>query len=64
MFTTVNETSWGPVHVSTPDLTTVNWSALGIVAIAAILIFRFKMATLKVLGICSALGLVAAYLIT
>ncbi len=62
MFTESNPASWGPINVSIPEISSVNTSAIAISLVAALLVFRFKLPTLQVLGICSALGLAAAYI--
>ena len=61
MFTNVSMESWGLLHVSVPELMSINWSALGIAAVAALLIFRFRWPTLRVLAVCALLGALAAY---
>jgi len=47
----------GPLALTLPVLTSVNWIAVGLAALASVLIFRFKWSTLKVLGVCVALGI-------
>jgi len=59
-FDVVDEISVGPITVPVPDPSTVNFSAIVIALIAATLVFRFKVATLRVLGICAALGAAGA----
>jgi chromate transporter len=61
MFTTVSMESWGLLHVSVPELMSINWSALGIAAVAAVLIFRCGWPTLRVLAVCALLGALVAY---
>lgn len=61
MFTNVSMESWGPLHVSVPELVSINWSALAIAAVAAALIFRFGWPTLRVLAVCALLGALVAY---
>ena len=56
LFTDVNNKEWGPLHMSIPELTSIQWSALGISAVAALLIFRLNWPTLRVLAVCSVLG--------
>jgi chromate transporter len=43
-----------------PSLASVNWVAVAIGVIAAVLVFRLSLGTLKVLGLCAALGCLAA----
>jgi chromate transporter len=60
LFASVDEVSWGPVTLGIPDSGSLQWSAVAIGVVAAILIFRLRMSTLRVLGVCALLGLVAA----
>ncbi|MDO9484909.1 MAG: chromate efflux transporter [Actinomycetota bacterium] len=62
IFTESTPSALGPIHVSVPVVSSVNEVAIAIGLVAAVLVFRFKMPTLKVLAICSALGLAAAFL--
>ncbi len=62
MFTASTPRSWGPINVNVPELSSLNLSAIAIALVAAVLVFRFRMPTLRVLAICSLLGLVTAYL--
>jgi chromate transporter len=59
-FGTVTITDWGPAHVWVPEWSTVQWASLAITALAVVLVFRLKVATLRVLAICAAAGVVAA----
>lgn len=59
-FATMNAEQWGPFHANVPDLSSVRWSPVAITVLAAVLIFRFRVATLLVLGICAGLGAVGA----
>ena len=61
-FDTVNERSFGPITVPVPDIPTVNLSAIVIAVIAAVFVFRLKISTVKVLGICAVLGAAVALL--
>ncbi len=49
----------GPLHLQLPDVSTVRPVPVAIAVVAAVLIFRFRLSVLRVLGICAALGLVA-----
>jgi len=60
IFTSVSMESWGPLHVSVPELMSINWSALGIAAVASVLIFRLGWPTLRVLAVCALLGALVA----
>lgn len=48
----------GPLRISLPALDTVNPSALAICALAALLVFRFRVRTISVLGACAVIGMV------
>ena len=61
-FANVTDRSWGPITIAFPDPTSIQLPALIIAAIAALLLFKFKLSTLRLLGICSALGFIAAVL--
>ena len=57
---TVTITEWGPAHGWVPDWATVQWASLAITARAFLLVFRFRISTLRVLAICATSGVVAA----
>lgn len=59
LFTRVREVTAGPLHLQTPDLTTVRPVPVVIAVVAAVLIFRLKWSVLRVLGVSAALGLAA-----
>ncbi len=46
----------GPLHVTAPVWSTISPRALFVTALAFVLVFRFKMPVLRVLGICAAVG--------
>jgi chromate transporter len=58
MFGTVGSHSYGPVTVPVPDWGTVRWASVAISAVAAVLVFRLKVGTLRVLGVAAVLGAV------
>ncbi|MEV0599393.1 chromate efflux transporter [Streptomyces sp. NPDC050315] len=60
LFRTVDTFTAGPLHLALPDLTTLRPTALVITAVAVLLIFSVRWSVLRTLGICAALGLVAA----
>jgi len=62
LFSATTQATWGPVTVSLPVLDTVKPVSAGITVIAAVLLFRVKWSVLRTLGVCAALGLVAALL--
>ena len=60
LFARTTHTRWGPVSLDVPDLTSLRLVALGITAVAFVLLFRRGWSVLRTLGVCAALGLVAA----
>lgn len=58
LFATVDNTSWGPLHLQLPQLDTLRPTALAITAAALLMIFQLRWSVLRTLGICAALGLV------
>ncbi|WP_265582687.1 chromate transporter [Streptomyces ferrugineus] len=60
LFTTVDETALGPLHLQIPDLSTVRPAALAITLAALVMIFPLRWSVLRTLGICAALGLSSA----
>ncbi len=59
-FSTVTTIRWGPVQLTVPQWSSVLWASVAITTVAAVLVFRFKMATLRVLAVCAAVGIAAA----
>lgn len=59
-FDTVNETTLGPISIPVPEISSINVSAVAIALIAAVLVLRVRLGTLKVLAVCALLGLIAA----
>jgi hypothetical protein len=47
-------------HLSIPEWSSIQIASLAISAIAAVLVFRIKLGTLKVLAVSAALGIVVA----
>ncbi|WP_199818554.1 chromate transporter [Streptomyces sp. NRRL F-4474] len=60
LFTDVDEKALGPVTLALPDLSTLRPTALAITVIAALLVFTLRWSVLRTLGVCAALGLIAA----
>ena len=60
LFDRSNEFDWGPLHLSVPDLTSLQPVALIIGAVAMVLIFKLKWSVLRTLGVCALLGLAAS----
>jgi hypothetical protein len=57
LFDTVSEHRAGGVVIYEPDLATLDIAALGITALSAIAIFRFKTPTLRVVGAAAVAGI-------
>jgi len=55
-------TGTGPIDLELPELRTLDPLRVGVALVAAVLLFRFKLSVLRVLGISAGLGLVAAAL--
>ncbi|WP_404710426.1 chromate efflux transporter [Sphingomonas sp. MMS24-J13] len=53
----VGERVFGPVSVPLPDPATIDWVAVLLSAAALIAIFRFRLGTFAILGLCSLIGL-------
>lgn len=64
LFGRVDETRHGFVRLYLPDWTSLNWPALAIGAVAALLIFRFRMGMLPTLAISAGLGVATMTLAT
>jgi len=58
LFAATERHDLGPLTVELPDVTTLQPVALGITAVALLLIFRLRWSVLPTLGACAALGLV------
>ena len=48
--------SWGPVTVTVPQLATIDWVAVALAVVAAVLVFWRSWPTLRVLGVVAAAG--------
>ncbi|WP_029433867.1 chromate efflux transporter [Blastococcus sp. URHD0036] len=59
LFAESSSVGWGPVGLEVPDLGSVRWLAVGITALAALLLFRLRWSVLRTLGVCALVGLVA-----
>lgn len=55
-FLDVTTERWGPVSLPIPS--NILWTSVAITAVAAVLVFRFKVGTLRVLAACAGLGVV------
>jgi chromate transporter len=59
LFDRSRQLTWGPVDVDVPVLSGWDPAAFAITAVALVLIFGLRWSTLRVLGVCAVLGLVA-----
>lgn len=55
-FGVVEVRTWGPVTFQVPSLGTVDGAAVAIGVLAGILVFRFRLGTLRTLAVCAAIG--------
>ncbi len=58
LFSDTRAIDWGPVHITAPVWSTINYQALFVSALAFVLVFRFKVSVLRVLGNCAVIGAV------
>lgn len=59
LFSATRRTQTGPIDITAPVWHTLSPRALGITALAFVLVFRYKLSVLRVLGICALSGAVA-----
>ena len=55
-FDTVTDTAFGPLTLPVVSTDSLNIASIAISALAAVLVFRFRIATLRVLAVCAVLG--------
>jgi chromate transporter len=60
LFADTSTTTWGPVRLEIPDLTSLRPVAVIITAAALMMIFKIRWSMLRTLGACALLGLAAA----
>lgn len=60
VFGTVTDETYGPLHVPIPDWSTISGVSIAISAVAAFLVFRLRIGTLRVIGVAAALGALSA----
>lgn len=60
VFHNVNESAFGPFRIPLPQLTSIDATAAGLAALAALLMFRFHAGIITTLAVCGALGVVMA----
>ena len=58
LFSDTGSIDWGPAHITVPVWSTVSYQALIVTAFAFLLVFRFKLSVLRVLGNCAVVGTV------
>jgi chromate transporter len=56
LFSRTRTHDWGPVHIVGPDWATLSPRAVFVTALAFVLVFRFKLGVLRVLGTCAVVG--------
>lgn len=59
-FSEVSSTSFGPVTLPDPQWDSVQWASIAISCLAAVLVFRVRLGTLRVLAVSAGLGALAA----
>ena len=62
LFSQVRTQAWGPLRLQVPHLDSLRPAAVVIAGVAAVLLFRHRWSVLRTLGVCAALGLVAAFI--
>jgi chromate transporter len=55
-FGTVDDRTYGPVHLPVPEWSTIRWASVAISVLAAVAVFRFRLGTLRVIGLAAVLG--------
>jgi chromate transporter len=63
LFDEVEPRRWGPIHLDTPTISSVDPLAIAVAVLAFVLIFNRKWPVLRTLGVCAALG-AAGHLLT
>ena len=63
LFADTRRRDWGPVHLTAPVWSTLSLRAVLVTALAFVLVFRWKVSVLRVLGVCATVG-AAIYLTT
>lgn len=59
-FGVVTDTAVGPLTLPVPELASINPASIAISVMAAVLVFRFRIGTLRVLAVCAVVGIVTA----
>jgi chromate transporter len=55
-FATVDDRTYGPVHLPVPEWSSIRWASVAISVLAAVAVFRFRLGTLRVIGLAALLG--------
>ncbi len=61
LFWSVSESQFGPLHLTVPDLASLDFVTLAIAAVATFLIFVLRAGILPTLAVCGGLSLITAY---
>lgn len=61
LFRNVETVLWGPMQLTVPDVTSIDWTAAGIAVVAAVLLFRLHVGIMATLAVSAALGLAASF---
>ncbi len=56
LFTDTRTSDWGPIHITGPIWSTISPRAVFVTALGFVLVFRYRLTVLRVLGICAAVG--------
>jgi chromate transporter len=56
LFTDTRRHVWGPIDITAPVWSTISLRAVAVTALAFVLVFRFRLGVLRVLGICALVG--------
>lgn len=56
LFTETRTHDWGPIDITGPVWSTISVQAVAVTALAFLLVFRYKLSVLRVLGICAVVG--------
>lgn len=56
LFTDTRTHDWGPIDITGPVWSTISPQAVAVTVLAFVLVFRYKLGVLRVLGICAAVG--------
>jgi chromate transporter len=56
LFDSTTTRDFGPIHLTVPDWATIDYQAVAVAALAFVLVFKFNLGVLRVLGICAVVG--------